>query len=129
MGIGKGLLDTLVNPVVWRRIRQIGRVRLASTAGEDADDATISVRDGRPGTPRGGETAALGAVRVDGYLYGCRANAVAVVFPDEGFNTLDSPAPVVGVLNLGDRTKNARGDGHHQQTGESTIRNYNALAR
>jgi len=66
LGIGKCLFDTLVNPVVWRRIRHIGRVFLAGTAGEDANNATIGVSDNRPGIPKGGESAVLATVRVVG---------------------------------------------------------------
>jgi len=86
VGVGEGLLDTLLNPVVWRRIGNVGRVCPAGTAGEDADDATIGVSDDRPRIPGGGESAVLVGVRVDGYPHGRRANAVVVVFPDEGFD-------------------------------------------
>ena len=66
VGVGEGLLDTLLNPVVWRRIGNVSTVCLASTTGEDADDATLGVGDDRPGIPGGGKSAILIAVRVDG---------------------------------------------------------------
>ena len=84
--VGESLLDTLLDPVVWRRIGNIGRVCLASATREDAKDATIGVSDDRPRIPGGGESTVLVAVRVDGYLHGRRANVVIAVFPNEGFD-------------------------------------------
>src|SRR5258706_5722823 len=38
MGVGEGLLDSLLNPVVWHQIRHVSRVILAGTDNEQADN-------------------------------------------------------------------------------------------
>ena len=55
MGVGEGLLDTLVKEVVWRHVGNVSGVGLADTAGKHADD----VANDRPGIPEGGESAVL----------------------------------------------------------------------
>src|SRR6266852_1182559 len=59
VGVGEGLLDTLVEEVVRRRIGNVSRIGLADTAGKHSDDAIVSVTDDGPGVPGRGESTVL----------------------------------------------------------------------
>ena len=75
------------NGSIWQKIEYVGRISLAGTTGEDADDACLVVSDDGPRIPRGRESAVLVAARVNGNLHGHPAIApVIAVFPDEGFD-------------------------------------------
>lgn len=51
--MGKGLLDTLVEEGICRRIHDIGKVGQASTTGKHADDTIVGVTNDIPRVPRG----------------------------------------------------------------------------
>ena len=57
MGIGKGLFDTLLDPVVRQCIRHVGGIVLAGTANEEADDTTVAFSNDGTRIPWGGESA------------------------------------------------------------------------
>jgi hypothetical protein len=86
VGVGEGLLDTLIEEVVCRHIGNVSRVSLAGTAGEHAEDATVGVTDDRPGVPGGGESAVLVTVGVDGDLHRRRVNGIILIFTNERFD-------------------------------------------
>src|SRR5712672_1772053 len=86
VGVGEGLLDTLIEEVVCRHIGNVSRVSLASTTDEHANDVTIDITDDRPRVPRGGESTILVIIGVDGNLHRCRVNGVILVFTNKRFD-------------------------------------------
>ena len=83
VGVGKVLLDTLKQPVEGGRVRDVGGICHAGTAGEEADDASLAVNNDGAGITRGGEGAVPVTIRVDGQLHGRPVSAVLEVFADE----------------------------------------------
>ena len=80
-------LDTIVEPVVGRRVRDVKLgICLAGTTGEEADDTSLAVSDDGTGITRSGEGAVLVTVRIDGQLHRRLVSVVLEVFADERHN-------------------------------------------
>lgn len=75
MGKGRswgGLLDTLVEEVVWQHIGNVSRVSLAGTTGKhQANNVTVGITNNRPGVPGGRESTILVTPGVDNDLHRC----------------------------------------------------------
>jgi hypothetical protein len=100
VGVGKRLLDLLLDPEIRRYVGHVYRVSRAGTTSEQADDTSQPINDNGPRIPRGGECAILIAVGVDGDLHRRRLDAVVVVFSNERLYTSsatdsDASAPTV----------------------------------
>lgn len=56
MGVGEGLLDTLVQEAVCRQIGNVSRLGSPGTSSYHADNTTIDITDNSPRVPGGGDT-------------------------------------------------------------------------
>ena len=55
VGVGEGLLDTLIKEVIWRCIGNIRSLGRASTTGKHSDNAIVGISNDRPGVPEARE--------------------------------------------------------------------------
>ena len=100
VGVGKVRLDTLVKePVEGRRVRDISGICLASTAGEDAADTSLAVKDDGAGIAMGREYVGL-VVRKDCPLHRRPVRAVLEVFAHKGHDAGSAANSHAGVQPL-----------------------------
>jgi hypothetical protein len=83
VGVGKAFLDTLHEPVERRPVRDVGGLRPAGSAGEDAANTSLAVKDDGARVARGRECARF-VVRKDCPLHGRLVSAVLEVLAHKG---------------------------------------------
>jgi len=102
VGLGEGLLNTLVEPEVRHEVGHVSGHSRAGTAGEHTDDASLPVNDDRPRITWGGECAVSVAVGVNGNLHRRPLDAMVVVLANKRLYTgpaSDSDSSGLAVFN------------------------------